>query len=723
MTRVRRLLFTAVLALAAMVLLAAQAPVPQAPAQAPAQQPPTFRSGIDLVTVDVAVLARNGRPVATLKAEDFTLLVDGEPRPITSVRRVQASGASAADPLDAKPEEPAAPAVDAAARRRFVLVIDRDHIYAGEGQQMLQAAAKFIDDLPPGDTVGVWTLPDSSTALRFGEDRELVKQRVRLAVGTYRPVFGPWVVGRDEAIQTEAPNGRQVLASIIGRECDRQPPTCPAEVEAQARQTAQDARQRADAAIAQLRVLVDALGRVEGPKHLVLVTGGPVTTMENIRDIADLGARAGLARVTVHALQVQDPSYRARTDQMRAMPADIDQTQSAAYMLAGTTGGLALTPTSGEIAFDRLEQELSAGYVLVFETQPKDRDGRDHTISVKVRDLGFGGAVRARKSFRVDVNAPPAPAPGPPPAAAPAAEAGPPAPVLPPEPVGVDPGDMADRLADYTEMFEREMAAVVAEEKYVQIIHPWRGNPSGPQGEPALAWREPGEKAKASGPIIARRQLVSDVVMVQLKDGQWLSYRDVAEVDGEPIRNRTDRVRELLLSGAAQRADQFRRVNLESARYNLGALRREMNLPTVTLSLLRRQNQPRYQFKRDKDDTIDGRVCRVLNYREKAVPTLLGTPGGGNVFIYGRIWIDQADGRVRRTELRFERTSQGGRSYIRVDFAPLEGAPILAPALMWEWYEGGDQLGRIGGDLTAIQGLAAYGKIRRFQVTTAEEIK
>ncbi len=42
---------------------------------------------------------------------------------------------------------------------------------------------------------------------------------------------------------------------------------------------------------------------------------------------------------------------------------------------------------------------------------------------------------------------------------------------------------------------------------------------------------------------------------------------------------------------------------------------------------------------------------------------------------------------------------------------------------MWEWYEGGDQLGRIGGDVTAIQGLATYSKIRRFQVTTAEQIK
>jgi hypothetical protein len=262
----------------------------------------------------------------------------------------------------------------------------------------------------------------------------------------------------------------------------------------------------------------------------------------------------------------------------------------------------------------------------------------------------------------------------------------------------------------------------VAEEKYVQIIHPWRGNPSGPQAESALAWREPGEKGKATGPIISRRQLLSDVVMVQLADRQWLAYRDVAEVDGSPVRDRTDRVRELLLSDAAQRADQFRRITFESARYNLGALRRELNLPTLTLSLLRRQNHPRFQFKRVKDETIDGRPCRVLSYQEKAIPTLIGTPKGGDIFIYGRVWLDQADGRVRRTELRFDRMSQG-RSYIRVDYQPLEKLTALVPALMWEWYEGGDQLGRIGGDVTAIQGLATYGKIRRFQVTTAEEIK
>jgi hypothetical protein len=138
--------------------------------------------------------------------------------------------------------------------------------------------------------------------------------------------------------------------------------------------------------------------------------------------------------------------------------------------------------------------------------------------------------------------------------------------------------------------------------------------------------------------------------------------------------------------------------------------------------LLRRVNHPRFEFKRAKDEDVDGHSCRVLVYREKEIPTLVGTVNSGNIFLYGRIWLDQADGRIWRTELRFDRGSER-RSYIRVDFRASENLTILVPARMWEWYESADQLGRIGGDKTIIQGLATYNRIRRFQVTTAEEIK
>jgi hypothetical protein len=45
-----------------------------------AQTPPAFRSGVDVVLLDVTVLDRDRRPVRGLTAGDFTVLVDGVPR-------------------------------------------------------------------------------------------------------------------------------------------------------------------------------------------------------------------------------------------------------------------------------------------------------------------------------------------------------------------------------------------------------------------------------------------------------------------------------------------------------------------------------------------------------------------------------------------------------------------------------------------------------------------
>ena len=669
--------------------------------------------------------------------------------------------------------------------RRFVIVIDREHIPVGEGQQMLAAAAKFLDALPAGDQVALWTTAQTTSSIRFDESRDALRQRMLLATGTYRhQSLGPFNIGRDEAIRavdegitpsqesSGDPANPEVrirpgaLQDIVNRECshDTRLATCVGRVQAQVQEVARDARERADALLANLGNLVEALGALEGPKHVVLVTGGPVFTRDSTTIVTALAARAARARVILHAVQVRDPGYQARTDQMRASAEAVDQNASAAYALAGATGGLAITPVSGEIGFSRLTRELSAAYLLVFEVEDSDRDGKIHAIAVQVHDRGWGASVRARKSFRVDPNVratapalPGAPAAAPMPVAP--AAAPPVAPVAPPEPVGTEAPELAERLARYSELFERQITAVVAEERFVQIIQPWRGAPSAPEKEPALTWIDPGTKGPRTGPVIARRQLVSDVLMVQLPGRPWQSYRDVAEVDGQPVRDRADRVQKLFLSGGADRASRFQDIAVESARYNLGELRRDLNLPTVTLWLLRRENHPRFTFKRQKDEAVDGRNCRVLAFKEKARPTLISTRNSGDIFLYGRVWLDQENGRVRRTELRFDRpvagaeindmlgvrpqptvAQKGGgvppvptdlaesvsfRSSIRVDYGNVEGMDILVPVQMWEWYEGvsvATHRGR-GNEFMGAQGLATYSKFRTFQVSTSETVK
>src|SRR5690349_20662232 len=53
-------------------------------AQLPASQQPTFRSGVDVVQVDVSVLDKDRRPGRGLTESAFTILEAGKPRPIVA---------------------------------------------------------------------------------------------------------------------------------------------------------------------------------------------------------------------------------------------------------------------------------------------------------------------------------------------------------------------------------------------------------------------------------------------------------------------------------------------------------------------------------------------------------------------------------------------------------------------------------------------------------------
>jgi VWFA-related protein len=610
-----------------------------------------------------------------------------------------------------------------------VLVVDRDHLAAGEGQQMLDAGARFIDALPAEDRVAIWTIPPSTSGFQFSVDRDAAKRELRQAVGTYRPPMlggfpgrAQFNIGRDEAILIEQ-GQKDVLAEVIARECPEVRPdsphqTCPRDVEIATKTVASDWHRRAQVTLNAVENVTRALGSVASVKHLVLITSGPVNSRDELTLINAVADTAAAARVTIHALQVAEAPYQARTDQMRAAPAQIEQTLSAAYFLAGSTGGLAITPVSGDIGFGNLARQLSAAYELGFEAAPADRDGKQHRIEVRVRGRAWGSVVHARRTFTLDpiavapaspIAATAEPVAPPAPASASPAEAAAAETASGAAPLGTDPGALATRLAAYVERFERASSAIVAEERYVQVVHPWRGNPRAPEAEPSLGWfDDPADRGlKKGGPIISRRQLISDVLLVQTAGKRWTGYRDVAEVDGVRVRNRGERVKDLFLSNSPDREVQFQTITDESARYNLGDFRRTLNFPTVTLSFMSSKDAWRFEFKRAKDEKVADRVTRVLTFREKVRPTLIGTPGGAEIPIEGRIWFDADSGLVVRTELRFDRGGEE-RSLIRVDFGPMRGLDVLVPVLMWEWYEGANQIGRIGGDKTLVQCAARY---------------
>ena len=84
---------------------AAQEP-PTAPQPAVVQPTPTFPRGVELVTVDVVVSDKAGNPVSGLTRDDFTVMDEGQPRPIATFDSIRLTASPAAAGVGPAPPRP-----------------------------------------------------------------------------------------------------------------------------------------------------------------------------------------------------------------------------------------------------------------------------------------------------------------------------------------------------------------------------------------------------------------------------------------------------------------------------------------------------------------------------------------------------------------------------------------------------------------------------------------
>ena len=285
--------------------------------------------------------------------------------------------------------------------------------------------------------------------------------------------------------------------------------------------------------------------------------------------------------------------------------------------------------------------------------------------------------------------------------------------------------DLVARVGAYVERFQTEMEAAVLEERYVQLLRqPCCREPRSPGESPLLAWKETPAPARGKG-ILARRQLKSEVLLVRIASGLRVGYRDVYEVEGKAIQNRSERVRKLFLSGTEESALALGRIAAESARFNLGQMQRTINLPTMPLLYLMPAMHSRLFFSHGGDADVDGTKTSILEFREDASPTLAASAHGRDMPARGRAWVEPATGRIRRIELRY---SPGARRVMVVWFREDPRIGVLVPERMWEWYEkiplAGDPQTGVTKDAwpADLEALATYSDLRLFSVDTSEEI-
>ena len=387
-----------------------------AAATAAARQP-TFRSGVDLVTVDAAVLDDDGRPVASLGPGDFRLEVDGRERPIASAQFVgQATDKNESAPSAALGNSVAHfssnEGVDAG--RIIVVAVDEPHIRRLEGKHALVAATRFIESLPESDRVGVVGLTNADT-LTLSHDRAALRRHLESLIGTGDSMAQQLNLGVSEAIEI-AEGNRSRLADAVLRECGRAlteyvnvaraaddggggRDACPEQVEQESRAIAQFAHSQAGMSISSLQALISTLKDLPGPKTIVLVSEGMIIDARRI-DLSQLAAQAQAARVTIYGLQLEIPTFEAAQERVSPTAArDLNVRHDGVSRVAGAARGTVFRQVGTDPKpFERINRELSGYYLLAFEARASDRDGRPHRIRLSLA-RGRSGQLRARTGF------------------------------------------------------------------------------------------------------------------------------------------------------------------------------------------------------------------------------------------------------------------------------------------------------------------------------------
>lgn len=638
--------------------------------------------------IDAVVVDGRGALVEDMQPSDFEVTVDGRRWIGVSLQRLYRGPGSTELALSRQARQaPGEMPATAEPSRLVLMIVDQASFLPGDEIRARLVAEGCLGVLGLGDRVAIMTLPATTRAVDFSTDREAVRSgltRLRALRST------------DDNPGAETPGGAEVDPA---RELKTREPERANTLEDITRNLAGASREviSAPAMKEHGQAVLDVLAQVfsfmrdfPGTKTVLLISAGSVFDGLG-EELSRVVALAPAAGARLYAVQV--PTTAERFEEMG---------RNGLRQLALDTGGQVFTlqnrPTE---ALQRLAVEMSFSYLLLLAPSEQAGDAGDagEPRSLQVRSRRRGATVRAARFVAAGgakiIPAPPVPPP--PPAATARAGAGGKS-AAPPAPKGGGRRDPAldaviARATDYVISYWHEVSSVVSEEEYRQEVEPI-----------VTGWM------RSVGP--QSRKLVSDFLLVKIpgEAAGWLPFRDVFEVDGAPVRDRQDRLVKLFIEAPSEAIENANRVWEESARYNIGPIYRNLNVPTLPLMFLVPPHVRTVTFRKKGEATLDGLRAWVVEYREQGRPTLIRTTrADADVPASGEFWVDPASGRVLKTVLA------AGTAKVTVTYRPRpETMGLWMPVEMRESY---------GHPTATVTGTATYSKFRRFQVLTEESLK
>jgi len=253
------------------------------------------------------------------------------------------------------------------------------------------------------------------------------------------------------------------------------------------------------------------------------------------------------------------------------------------------------------------------------------------------------------------------------------------------------------RATDYVARYEAELGNLIGAEQYLQTS----------------IWLDNGRPPRIAKRM--QRRTSSDFLIIQIGP-EWAALRKVNRVDGLKVAQVQPSFEDVFDNSPQANARRIEDMKRESTEHNIGDIRREMNLPTFALKVLRKSEVTRFYFERSGSKKIDGIQTWVVRFREQSGRSLVVGANGETLYSKGTLWIEPETGRVLQTELELENRyiKVPVKGTILVTYGTAKKVGILVPTFMSEHYES---------EFNTVDCRADYSNFRPFEVDVKFEIK
>jgi hypothetical protein len=180
----------------------------------------------------------------------------------------------------------------------------------------------------------------------------------------------------------------------------------------------------------------------------------------------------------------------------------------------------------------------------------------------------------------------------------------------------------------------------------------------------------------------------SDFAIVRLGTHS-IGVREVHCFDGNAVKHESGDLQNALEASVDASRNNIENILRENAKYNIGLIQRNTNLPTFALQILLPENIARFEFHKTGESSIAGIRTWSLAFRETRGPTLIHDGDNNEEFAEGTLWIEPQSGRVLKSDVR-DSGHQSGNSFSAQTIVSYRNDPrldLLVPAQMIEHYD------------------------------------